>query len=59
MLTNREQEVANLIAQGLFNKEIALVMGIGLQTVKFHVKNIMQKLHCRNRVEVAIKVLGN
>lgn len=37
MLTERQKQVAELVAMGLSNKAIAREMGIGLQTVKDHV----------------------
>lgn len=55
-LTQREQEVAGLMARGLSNKEIALDLRIGLSTVKNHVHNILEKLHVRGRTEVAALV---
>src|SRR6185503_1007179 len=43
-LTPREQEVLALVAEGLSNKAIATALGIGDQTVKFHVAAIIAKL---------------
>ena len=51
-LTEREQEVLRLLAQGALNKEIAAALVISENTVKYHVKNIMEKLHLRNRGQV-------
>lgn len=50
-LTDREQEVLQLLAQGLPNKEIAAQLGIGERTAKFHVSAIMAKLGASNRTE--------
>ncbi|CAA9322622.1 MAG: hypothetical protein AVDCRST_MAG93-5819 [uncultured Chloroflexia bacterium] len=50
-LTQREQEVLQLLAQGLQNKEIAAQLGIRERTAKFHVSTILAKLHATNRVE--------
>ncbi|HUW05996.1 MAG TPA: response regulator transcription factor [Williamwhitmania sp.] len=50
-LTTRELEVMNLIAEGNLNKEIADKLGISLQTVKNHVKNIYPKMGASNRFE--------
>ncbi|HVJ49728.1 response regulator transcription factor [Desulfitobacterium sp.] len=47
-------EVLQLIGKGYANKEIALSLYITESTVKKHVRNIFDKLHLRNRVEVAI-----
>ncbi len=50
-LTHREQEVLQLLARGLQNKEIAAQLGIRERTAKFHVSTILSKLHATNRVE--------
>lgn len=52
-LTNREQEIIDLIARGLSDKEIANTLNVSLYTVKSHVRNILSKLHVRNRREAA------
>ena len=50
-LTHREQEVLELLAEGLPNKAIAGRLGISDQTVKFHVASISAKLGATNRTE--------
>ena len=50
-LTHREQEVLELLAEGLPNKAIATRLGISDQTVKFHVASISAKLGATNRTE--------
>lgn len=50
-LTEREQEVLSLLAQGLANKQIAASLGISEHTVKFHVSSIYSKLNATNRAE--------
>jgi len=52
-LTERETDVLSLVTQGLRNKEIAGRLGISENTVKFHLRNILDKLHARSRAEVA------
>ncbi len=52
-LTPREQEVLDLIAQNLSDKEIAAALSISLYTVKSHVRNILAKLQVNNRREAA------
>lgn len=56
-LTSREREVAELMAGGLTNKEIATRLWVSLPTVKSHVHSILAKLEARTRAEVAA-VLG-
>ncbi|MFD1672772.1 response regulator [Agrilactobacillus yilanensis] len=53
-LTNREQEVLQLIAQGKSNQEIADALFITLKTVKTHVSNILSKLQVEDRTQAAI-----
>lgn len=53
-LTDREQGVLRLVARAMTNREIAETLVISEQTVKNHLKNIMQKLHLKNRVELAV-----
>ena len=53
ILTKREFEVLGYLAIGSSNAEIAYRLGISEQTVKSHVKHILQKLGVRNRTEAA------
>jgi len=50
-LTQRELEVLRFLAKGLNNKEIGNLIGCTRFTVKFHVKNILQKLSVADRTE--------
>lgn len=52
-LSERETEIARLIAEGSTNKEIAKELFIAENTVKVHVKNILKKLELRNRQQLA------
>jgi len=52
-LTGREQEILEFVASGRSNREIALKLAISEHTVKNHLKNMMQKLHMENRVQLA------
>ena len=51
-LTPREKDVLELVVKGFTNTEIAAALSITEHTVKFHLRNILQKLHLRNRAEV-------
>ena len=51
LLTEREVEVLQLLAQGLANKQIAQLLNISANTVKFHVSSIYNKLGATNRTE--------
>jgi len=53
VLTDREGEVLRLVAAGHTNREIADRLSISQNTVKFHMRGILDKLHLRNRTEVA------
>jgi len=56
-LTEREQEVLRLIADGMNNREIAEKLFISEKTVKTHVSNILSKLHLDDRTQAAIYAL--
>ncbi len=53
-LTPREMEILNYIAQGYFNKEIAIKLGISEQTIKNHVTSILRKLNANARTEAVV-----
>ncbi len=53
-LTNKEEEVLKLVAGGATNKEIAYSLNISDNTVKYHLRNIMEKLKFRNRAQMAV-----
>ncbi len=55
-LTRREYEVAQLVAKGMSNRKIAQITGLREQSIKNLVSVIMRKLHCENRVQVALKL---
>ena len=52
-LTRREQEIAELVARGMSNKDIAATLVIGRRTVETHVENILVKLGFTSRTQVA------
>src|SRR3954449_4313195 len=53
-LTDRELEVLKLVAKGLTNRDIADALYISENTVKNHVRNILEKLHLHSRMEAVI-----
>lgn len=52
LLTNREREVLQLIAEGLSNQQIADVLVISVKTVEAHRSHIMTKLHAKHRTDL-------
>jgi len=54
LLTDREKEVLQLLAEGRSNKEVAGVLDIGVSTVDTHRANLMQKLGLRNTAEIVL-----
>lgn len=52
-LSVREQGVLELVARGDTNKQVAATLYISEYTVNFHMKNILSKLHLKNRTQVA------
>src|SRR5205807_5050748 len=55
LLTKREREVLQLVAQGLTNKQIGRALFITEGTAKVHVRKICQKLGVRSRTEAALR----
>jgi DNA-binding NarL/FixJ family response regulator len=56
-LTQREKQTLDLLIDGFLYKEIAHELGIGVETVRFHLQNIYKKLHVRTRTEAVVKYL--
>lgn len=54
LLTDREQQILSLLAEGSTNKVIARALGISNDTVKQHVRHILNKLNLTSRVEAAV-----
>jgi DNA-binding CsgD family transcriptional regulator len=55
-LSKREKEVAELLLQGMSNKQIALALRISESTVEFHLKNVYGKLNVHSRAETILKL---
>jgi DNA-binding NarL/FixJ family response regulator len=55
LLTQRELEVLQTLAEGMTNKAIARRLNISLHTVKFHVESLFRKLGARTRTEAVAK----
>ena len=55
-LTEREQEIALLVARGASNPEIARQLFLSRKTIERHVSNVLKKVGARNRAELAAKV---
>ncbi|HMF82482.1 MAG TPA: response regulator transcription factor [Acidimicrobiia bacterium] len=53
-LTDRELDVLKLVAKGLSNREISEELYISENTVKNHVRNILEKLHLHSRMEAVV-----
>lgn len=58
ILSNRENEILELLARGMLYKEIAARLYISQETVRKHVYHIYEKLHVNNRVEAINKFYG-
>jgi two-component system response regulator NreC len=54
LLTDREKEVLQLLAEGRTNKEVATELNLGLSTVETHRANMMQKLNLHNTAEIVL-----
>jgi DNA-binding NarL/FixJ family response regulator len=55
LLTKREEEVLHLLSEGKMYKEVAIRLGITMETVKKHTKHIYHKLEVQNRMEAVNK----
>lgn len=54
LLTSREREVLQLLAEGRSNKEVATLLDLGVSTVETHRANLMQKLNLHNTAEIVL-----
>lgn len=58
-LTKRELEVLIQVANGMFNKEIAINLNISERTVKNHISNIFKKIEVNDRTQAAVFAIKN
>jgi DNA-binding NarL/FixJ family response regulator len=56
-ITARELDLLQLVARGYSNRAIAQELSISENTVKYHMKNILQKLHAQNRTEAVTQAI--
>ena len=54
LLTDREREVLQLLAEGRTNKEVATLLEVGVSTIETHRANLMQKLNLHNTAEIVL-----
>lgn len=54
LLTDREKEVLQLLAEGRSNKDVATLLDVGLSTIETHRANLMQKLNLHNTAEIVL-----
>ena len=54
LLTNREKEILQLLAEGRSNKEVAQLLNLSTLTVETHRSNLMQKLNLHNTAEIVL-----
>ncbi len=54
LLTDREREVLQLLAEGKSNKEVAAILNLSPHTVESHRTNLMQKLNLHNTAEIVL-----
>jgi two-component system, NarL family, response regulator NreC len=54
LLTDREKEVLQLLAEGRTNKEVATLLNVALSTVETHRAGLMQKLNLHNTAEIVL-----
>ena len=57
-LSNREEEILRLLSEASQYKEIATELQISIDTVRWHVRHIYEKLHVHSRTEAVVKYLN-
>ncbi len=58
LLSRRQREVADLLATGMSNKQIARRIGLAEGTVKFHVMRVFERVGANNRTQAALILRG-
>ena len=58
-LSDREIEIIRLLAEGMSNKSISERLSLSQNTIKYHLKNILQKLNVQNRTEAVMYAIRN
>ena len=58
-LTKRETEILIQVAEGMFNKEIAINLDISERTVKNHISNMFKKIDVSDRTQAAVFAIKN
>ena len=53
-ITDKEYEIIELVAQGFSNKEIAEKLYLGAGTVRNYISTVLEKLHLRDRTQLAV-----
>ncbi|CAM3065538.1 LuxR family transcriptional regulator [Komagataeibacter xylinus NBRC 15237] len=56
-MTERERECLLWVAQGKDTTEIGAILSISDNTTKYHLKNVMHKLGCHNRVQAVVRAI--
>lgn len=56
-LSNRENEILECLVEGMSYKMIAIVRNISIDTVRFHIRNIYEKLHVNSKSEAVVKAM--
>jgi two-component system, NarL family, response regulator NreC len=54
LLTDREREVLQLLAEGRSNKEVAVLLDVGVSTIETHRARLMEKLNLHNTAEIVL-----
>ncbi|MBK6545229.1 MAG: response regulator transcription factor [Saprospiraceae bacterium] len=57
LLSKRELEIMDLIAQGLESKQIASLLYVSVHTVETHRRNIIKRVGAKNIIEVTVKLI--